>query len=253
MCIIGCSPKLKIYDLVRSIRDEITDIDNISSKFYEIEQLKISFDKILKLIGNELNEKSENNLRRYIRQKIKEVNFFRDEYTYQGCIIYAKGEVCNKIEINELINNINFSVYHGRKDITNPDYKSLRPTNLSLITLSKKNNLDIRLLFVFAHNKYIKSHFYSRDDWIHIFSHSTYKKYIKYNKNINEEELWDDGIKVFLLNNTNQINDEFKKRLKTESKLAHPIAILCKNKKIFKEISEFTEDMKLSRWFVGCN
>jgi hypothetical protein len=249
MCIIGCFPKLKSRDLTRSIADEIIDLDNIpSDKVYKIHQVKIPFKNIKDLVG----ENSEEDLKKYIRQLIKKINFVKKDYLYQAGIIYAKGTYVKKSEFGKILRIINSGVYFGRKD----DFKisdissSLRPCKINLVKEGEKNSLDIRLLFVFSHERHIKSYLYSRRDWIQILTPKMSAKYLKHNKEL-ENENWDQGVNVHFIKDSRVINEELIKKLKEEIKWAHPIAFVCKSEKIFNKLTEILRKLEISRRVVS--
>jgi hypothetical protein len=245
MCIIGCSPKLKLYDFAISVNDGFVDLDNINSSMYHISQIKIPTEKIIEFKDKEL-------LDSYIKELIKPVNFFMNDYLYQGCIVYCKGttkSIKQKEILEEILKIINFSIYHGRSDIKSKKgyLESLRPTNLNLIEISNKLNLDIRLLFVFSTNKCIKSYFFSRDDWIHIIEPKLTTKYLKQNKHIKRED-YDKGFRIFFIESIDEINKAFINKLNPEY---GSIAILCKNNKVLKKLKEMKlkgEVVALSTW-----
>jgi hypothetical protein len=254
MCIIGCAPKLKFYDFLRSVRDQITDLDNINSPVYHIEQIKILKEEIIKLISDEKTkefDKINETIKSFIRQKIKKVNFFMNDFLYQGCLIYCKGKTYDEDIWTQILTTINFSVYHGREDVKtiSNSVASLRPTNLNLISKGKKDELDIRLIFVFSHNKYIKSYFYSREDWIHLMCPKLSIKYLKQNKDMKRDD-WDDGIKTFFIDSLEEIDSSFIEKLKEYDECNYPITILCKGKEVFKELKNLNDEIKLKRWIV---
>jgi hypothetical protein len=270
MCIIGCGPKLKIIDFVKALRDELIDLDNLNSSIYNVQQIKISLDELT----SELNKRSKQKnkkldsidgeffrsiIKPYIRKKIKNIQFFWNDYLYQGCVIYCKGTVRNKLEeelLDELMNHVNFSVYFGRKDIkVNANDKlpaSLRPTNLNLLKIGDNLDIDIRLLFIASHNKCIRSYFYNNDSWIHILNPQLSTKYLKHNKNLKRED-YEDEVKIYFFDSVDEINESFIKELEEEDKKRFiPIAILCKGKNVFEKLKKINKE-SLSRMIIVQN
>ena len=248
--IIECAPRLKLFNLYTSIRDGIINLDTYDNNgIFEIQQIKLSFEKLKEVMNLDPN-KWQKGIENYIGEKIKSINFEVEDCIYQGCIVYARGETQKTMLVDHIIQAINFGVYHGRKDITDPKIKSLRPIELKLFA-DFETGLDIRLLFVFSHKNRIRSHMYQRYDWIHILNSKSSREYLSYQSN-KRYDVWDDGVQVFVLNNIEDINKKFEEAQKEAEQLVHPITIVCKHKEVFEEVVERKKEWKLKRWVVEC-
>jgi hypothetical protein len=251
MCITGCAPKLKARDLIVGITDEIVNLNNIpSNNVYKIHQVKIPFNDIKNLIG----ENSEEDLKKYIKKLIKKINFVKEDYLYQAGIIYAKGTFVKKEEFYKILTTINLGVYYGREGNfkISDNSTSLRPCQINLVKEGKNNCLDIRLLFVFSHERYIKSYLYYREDWIQILTPKMSAKYLKHNKKLKKEN-WDQGVNVHFIENYKINKDKFLKELKKEIEWGHPIAFVCKNERIYDKLNVILAKLKITRRIVSGN
>jgi hypothetical protein len=254
MCIIGCTKKLKLNDLITGIVDEVIDIDTIKkTRSYYIQSITLSSKEIKQIISKGYDKKVEEKISAYVRSKIKEIQFFMNDYLYQGCIILGRGKTQDeKLWERILIKAVNLSgIYYGREDIKVDKFPaSLRPCSINLIKKGKFNeDPKITLHFVASHNRLMKSYFYDREDWIHIISPKLSIKFLKQNKDLKRED-WKDGIKVFYFDDPEEIDEKFKIRLKKETKQTHPIAVLIKGKDTFMRIKEFSKNIKLNRMWV---
>jgi hypothetical protein len=266
MCIVGCAPKEALYDFLESLKDDLIDLDNLSNQKYNVQQLKLSMnlimEKINPIIKDKINITDEKEslaeiIDPYIKEIIKEIKFFMNDYLYQGCIIYSKGTVRSKQEKelwDTIMTIIDSAIYNGREDIkmypedTFP--ASLRPTDLKIIKIGEKDDIDIRLLFVSSHNNFIKSYLYSRTDWIHVINPKLSLKYLKQNRDLKHEDLRE-GVKILYIDHEEEIDEEFRRKLIELEDEKDPLCILCNNDKVFDRITFLLETIKPKReWAV---
>lgn len=134
-------------------------------------------------------------------------------------------------------------------DTTTVKLPGLRITTLNRSKVKLKTNSDIKISFVFSHDKHIRSYFYARDDWIHVFHPKATKKYLKYNNNL-ATEFFDGNIKVIHPQIVSMIDSNFEKQIKKNILDINPIAILCDNNTIFRKILDL-DSKKYDRAFIG--
>jgi len=282
MCIIGCAPKARFYEEFYSkLNDNKLTLNDLKKdKTFFIDETDIPIRKIVEGLDDNLSEETEGSLKfpvhswdatinKEIRELIKKVGFSKNDYIYQGCLIYVKGKVKDIEKWDHIASTINFAVYHGREDLKPSDSNfpySLRPSTLTKLEQGDLNFPEtIKLLFVFSHNSKIKGYFYARDDWIHIMDEKMSLKFLKQNKNLNyEDEI--DNTKIFYIQEIDDITDEFKKKVMTidndnQKKLNNqelilnenitPICILVKDNNLIEEITTKFNKEKLV--FVECS
>ena len=243
---IECWPKLKLYDLITSIKDGICDVNSINdSHVYLTKEINIPINDFLEsILKKEVVDD-------YIKEKIKDIDFFMNDHLYQGCLIYGSGHAKDYTFWKDLLEMIKECVSHARTDIRNSNDipENLRPTILNLIKKGRETNLQIKLLFIFTHNKKIKAYFYNAPEKIHILSLKLSLKYIKANLSMRREEFFD-GVKIYFFDRPDDISEEFTKKLEQDLKYTYPIAILCKRKETYERLLQFTENVKLTREFI---
>ncbi|MCF7860947.1 hypothetical protein K9M79_01785 [Candidatus Woesearchaeota archaeon] len=220
---------MKFYDLFRSVKDGIIDLDNLPQQdSYIVNSIKVDLKHI-----------NDDGLEKHIINKINNIGLYRNEYIYQGCLVVGKGPK----QMNDLLCKISQAVHISNKDF---------PKNTFRATHYYKKAQDpasVTLHFIFSHNRFIKSYFYARDDWIHILTPKLTTKFIKQNKDIKRED-WRDGVRIFYLEESDEIDEKFKRKLKKESKGCYPIAILVKWKRTYERIKEFEKNIKLNRQMI---
>ncbi len=272
MCIVGCAPRLRLFeDIFRKLdKEELTleALRNDSSFFVEeinvdlkklqdnaVEDLKhVSYSDILP--GAIIRNSKNNNVEKFIRNLIKPINFSKNDFIYQGCLAFTKGHVKDKERWNEICSDIDFAVYHGRKDLTPVDSLipySLRPTNLTKLEDGEKEFPDfIKLLFVFSHNSKIKGYFYSREEWIHIFNKQSSLKFLKQHRNLEYQDKID-NVNIFYISEIEDINPELEEKLISLSKNKSQIAILVRSDNLSKKVFDYFKGKSIRELFVHCD
>jgi len=166
MCITGCSPKLRFFDDIffKLKENKITLNDIKKDESFIIHDINIPIEKYISL-----NDEDKDKL---IKELISDENFFYNEYVFIGTLIFSEGKVKDIDLWEKVLNNINFSVYHGRSDVTYEfvDFDnekvtfpySLRPVTLGLFKKGHMKYPDyITINFFYSHNSKIKGYMYS--------------------------------------------------------------------------------------------
>jgi hypothetical protein len=235
MCIVGCAPKEALYDYKNN--------PELNKELFHIEEISLS--------SLNLKEISKEELQNFVKESLKKINFYMNDYLYQGCIIQGIGTSKNAEYWANILSDINRTIYMGREDIKVGNFPAaLRPTEYNHIVNGSKESVQISIRFIFSHNKSIKSYLFSRTDWIHVICPKLSLKYLKQNKDLKHEDCRE-GVNILYLAHKEDIDESFRRRLTDLEKKDKHLCILCNNDEVFERILYLLERIETKReWAI---